>query len=173
MRNFKLILVALSMLPAPAHALEVPFFPRLTATNLAHERLVLPRAFAGDRNVLAIAFNRRQRADVDGWTLWLNDLEATRAGVRWYELPMMSRTTGGAVGRLVDRRWRRNIRDVAQRRRTIPLHVDKARFRYLLGLPEGEDAIQLLVVNRRGDILGRASGRFSAANAAAIEAALR
>ena len=76
------------------------------------------------------------------------------------------------MGWLVDRSMRRGIADQKRRQRTIPLHVDKGRFRDRTGLPDGEDEIQVLVVTRRGTILGRASGRYSEAKAARIQAAL-
>lgn len=172
MRNFKLILVVMSMLPVQAHALEVPFFPRVTASNLEKQRFVLPRDFAGDRNIVVIAYKRRQQADVDTWIPWLNRIVAARRDVRWYELPTISKTTGTLLGWFIDRGMRRGIADIRQRRRTITLYLDKDRFRKTLGLPDGEDMIHILVVTRRGDILGRASGRFSDAGAAAIKAAL-
>lgn len=172
MRNFKLILVVLSMLPVQANALEVPFFPRLTASNLEKQRFVLPRDFAGDRNIVVIAYKRGQQADVDTWMPWLNRIVAARRDVRWYELPTISKTTGTLLGWFIDRGMRRGIADIRQRQRTITLYLDKDRFRETLGLPDSEDMIQILVVTRRGDILGRSSGRFSEAKAAAIETAL-
>lgn len=173
MRKIKLILLALCILPWSAQALEAPFFPKLTASNLEKQRFVLPRDFAGDRNIVVIAYKRRQQADVDTWAPWLNRTEANRPTVRWYELPTISKTTGMVMGWFIDRGMRRGIKDIEQRKRTITLYLDKERFRHVLGLPDSEDEIQILVVTRRGGVLGRVSGRFTPEKAARIAAALK
>ena len=169
MRNIKLILVALSMLPASALALEAPFFPRLVAHNLEKQRVVLPRDFAGDVNVIVVSFKRRQAGDVETWTPWLHRIEAQKRNVRWYSLPTTSRT----AGRIADWIVGRGSTEPDRRRRTIPLHVDKERFGYFLGLPDdAEEDIHILVVTRRAAILARVSGRFTPEKAAVIEQAL-
>jgi hypothetical protein len=42
-------------------------FPKLTAANLEKQAFSLPEDFAGDRNLLLIAFQREQQQNVDTW----------------------------------------------------------------------------------------------------------
>ena len=51
-------------------------FPRLRARDLEGDDAWLPDAFAGDRNVVIVAFQRRHQALVDSWVPWLEDRAA-------------------------------------------------------------------------------------------------
>lgn len=89
---------------------------------------------------------------------FLNALEAQDKRIRWCELPTISRTTGLFMGWMIDRGMRRGLPDVAQRRRAITLYLDKAAFRTALRLPQSNDSIHILLIDRGGRVLYRADG---------------
>lgn len=150
---------------APAAA-ETAMFPPLAADTLSRERVSLPGGLAGRYNLVVVAYRRQQQADVDTWMPTLNALEQADPRLRWYELPTIGRFTGVFVSWWLDDAMRSGIPDLRQRARTITLYVDKDWFRGRLGLPQTEDAIHLLLLDKAGRVLWRHAGRFDETAAA-------
>ena len=93
--------------------------------------------------------------------IWLNGIKPLEKtpGLRVYELPTLY--TGTAAFRAwLDGVMYNGIPDKGQRERTITLYLDKAAFRKSLDLPD-EKQIYALLVNRKGEVLWRAEGRWS------------
>ena len=74
---------------APAHAPAV--FPPVRAHNLNRRTFNLPADFEGERNLVILAFQRKQQALVDPWTAAIRELLARYPDLHFYELPSISR----------------------------------------------------------------------------------
>lgn len=145
-------------------------FPRVTGENLAGQRLTLPGDLAGDRNLLFIAFQRWQQADVDTWTALAAELQRGHPGCGFYELPTIS--PGNPLMRwFINNGMRSGIKDQESRRRTITLFLEKGAFRRGLNLPD-EERIYVLLVGREGTIYWRAEGRLDAEKEHSLRAAI-
>ena len=145
-------------------------FPSLTASNLEKQSMSLPEDFAGDRNLLLVAFQREQQKNVDTWLHEMKRFES-RTNFRYYELPTIDRLNP-AFRWFINNGMRRGIPDREARARTITLYLDKPWFRKALNLPD-EKQIYALLVDRSGRVLWRAAGDFDEAKAASLQAALR
>jgi hypothetical protein len=142
-------------------------FPEVEGSNLAGEDFVLPGDFKGELNLVLIAFQREQQADVDTWLPMGAELEETYEGFRYYELPTIYRANK-AVQWFIDNGMRRGIKDPGARARTITLYLDKPKFRKSLGLPH-EGQIYALLVNSAGEVIWRADGLNSRAKRLDLE----
>ena len=144
-------------------------FPQMTATNLADQTLSLPADFAGERNLLLIAFEREQQKNVDTWIHQMKRFEAS-PGFRYYELPTIEKMNS-MVRWFINGGMRRGIPDPAARARTITLYIDKAPFCEALNITD-EKQIYAILVDRSGRVLWRAAGDFDEAKAASLQAFL-
>ena len=179
-----IFLVAIALVAAPftgagssnnngmKEAREAPegTFPKLTARNLEKQVFSLPGDFAGERNLLLIAFQREQQKNVDTWLSQMHRFEQT-PGFAYYELPTLSRLNPIARW-FINSGMRRGIPDAKARARTLTLYVDKEAFRKALNLPY-EDRIYAVLVDRSGRVHWRAEGDFDEAKAASLQEALR
>lgn len=145
-------------------------FPKLTASNLEKQTLSLPQDFAGERNLLLIAFQRGQQKNVDTWLHEMKRFELS-PNFRYYELPTIDRLNP-VVRWFIDSGMRRGIPDRNARARTITLYLDKVAFRKALNLPD-EKQIYAVLVDRSGRVLWRAEGDFDEAKADSLQRALR
>ena len=144
-------------------------FPRLSASSLAGKTLRLPEDFAGDRNLLLIAFQREQQQNVDTWLHEMKRFELS-PGFQYYELPTIDRLNP-LYRWFINRGMRRGIPDRNARSRTITLYLDKLSFRKALGLPD-ERRIYAVLVDRSGQVVWRAEGDFDEAKAASLQKAI-
>lgn len=131
-------------------------FPGVTGDNLARETYDLPGDFEGDLNLLFVAFRRRQQGAVDTWVPLADQLEAEFPGLRYYELPVISRLYR-PVKWFIDGGMRGGIPDEDTRERTITVYTDTDAFRDPLGI-DSEDTIQVLLVDPAGTVHWRTTG---------------
>ena len=144
-------------------------FPKLKASNLENQTFSLPEDFAGERNLLLIAFQREQQQNVDTWLHQMKRFE-TSPGFNYYELPTIDRLNP-FFRWFINSGMRRGIPDRNARARTITLYLDKPAFRKALNIPD-EKRIYAILVDRSGRVLWRAEGDFDEAKAASLQAAL-
>lgn len=134
-------------------------FPRVKGANLERRAFTLPNDFAGERNLVLIAFKREQQFEIDTWLPAAKRLVQEHPEVRYYELPTISR--GVPLARWwLDSAMRAGIPDRAAREATITLYVDKRAFRDALKLPT-EEMIYALLVGRDGRVLWRDEGSYT------------
>ncbi len=146
-------------------------FPTVTGSNLQRQKLALPQDFQGEQNLVLIAFQQWQQAQVDTWIPFARQLEETHSGLRYYELPTIQRLN--ALSRtFVNEGMRAGIPDPVARERTITLYLDKNAFRQALQLP-GEDDIHVLLLDGQGKVLWRAEGGFTPEKGDSLAAAVR
>ena len=145
-------------------------FPKLTASNLEKQTFTLPEDFAGDRNLLLIAFQREQQQNVDTWLRQMKRFESS-PGFQYYELPTID-SLDPLFRTFINSGMRRGIPDRNARARTITLYLDKPSFRKALSLPD-EEHIYAILVDRSGRVLWRAEGDFDEAKGASLQEVLR
>lgn len=167
-----LLTLALAMtLAGPAQPVaDSVRFPTVTSENLEGRTLTLPADFAGDRNVVFVAFLMQQQKDVDTWGPWLRQTLPKHPGSDFYEIPTIQRMVA-PMRWVITRGMRGGIPDRAVRERTVTLYIDKAPFKAALGIT-AESAIHVLLVDRAGRVLWRTTGPFTPAKAAELERAL-
>jgi hypothetical protein len=142
-------------------------FPAVTGRSLNGRTVALPGDFAGARNVVLIAFTRRQQADVDSWLPYLRTLAGRYADLRIYELPTLGR--GLRLMRpFIDGGMRNGIPDSSVRAATITLYIDKSPFRAALGISD-ENRIHVVLVDRAGGVQWRAEGPYEPQAGAELE----
>ena len=144
-------------------------FPKLKASNLQKKTLSLPGDFDGERNLVLIAFQRKQQENVDTWLREMKRFKSS-PGFHYYELPTISKLNPIARW-FINRGMRSGIPDPEARARTITLYLDKAEFKKALNLPD-ENQIYAILVDRTGRVHWRAEGDFDEAKAASLQQAL-
>jgi hypothetical protein len=144
-------------------------FPTLRAQNLEGVEVELPAAFAGERNVVVIAFRREHQALVDSWVPWFERRAATDPGLRFYEIPTIGRMWA-PVRRFIDGGMAAAIRDPVVLRRTLTVYGNVDRVTVPLGIDD-RSTITVLGVDRAGRVRWSGRGGFTEAAAAALEAA--
>lgn len=176
------VALVLSVLPVlsvtPAQATEVldrrddqpGAFPVIAAETLRGRRLQLPDQLNGERNLLLVAYEREQQADIDTWLAVLDTFSVTQPTFAYYELPTIDNNYKW-MRAVIDGGMKQGIPDRAQRDRTITLYMDVAWFRKQIGTAE-QDGIAALLVDREGTILARWYGRYETACGDQLRAAL-
>ena len=140
----------------PAGNPPEPRFPEVRGSNLDGQEFSFPGDFEGDHNLLFIAFERGQQAEVDTWLPLARTLEDDFPGVRAYELPTIKELPGFVRG-FIDRGMSGGIKDPRARASTVTLYLDKKPFRASLGITT-EATITVLVVDRTGTVLWQTVG---------------
>lgn len=166
---YALYLASLTALMPPVPLIEtsamssdtVPVFPQVNGSSLTKRKFSLPADFEGELNLVVIAFKRKQQEDVDTWMPYLRPLTADHAGLRVYELPVLPRSLTLMRG-VIDGGMRGGIPDSAVRAATITLYINKTPFKKALAIAS-EDSIEVVLVDRAGEIFWRATGVFSEA----------
>lgn len=144
--------------------------PPITADDLNGRSVSMPQGFSGEVNLLLIAFEREQQADIDTWLAVLGPVAAEEPRFDYYELPTVGRFT--AVGRwFLDNAMRSGITSVEQRRRTITIYAPKPELMAGLRL-SAEDRIYAILIDRSGAALWRAEGLASPEKLADLRAAI-
>ena len=145
-------------------------FPVVTSANLEGKTLTLPRDFAGERNIVFVAFLRRQQDDVDTWVPFVKQVIDRTPGVDYYELPTIKRMVA-PMRWMINRGMKGGIDDRSARDRTVTLYIDKEPFKQALGSTD-ENTIHVLVVDRAGHVLWHATGAFDVRKGQQMEQAL-
>ena len=170
--TFRAIVVTLCMMfsTQPQFAADNPVFPSLEAADLNKQKIQLPGGLAGEVNVLLVAFQREQQADIDTWLPLLPTLVKKHSKLSYYEMPVISRSNF-LMRWIIDNGMRGGIPDKQQRARTITLYLDKKPFLKTLEI-SSEDQIYVLLVNKSGEVLWRTEGLASQAKLESLEAYL-
>ena len=142
----------------------------MSARNLEGLDVRLPAAFAGDRNVVMIAFQRQHQSLVDSWVPWLEQQASFDAGLRFYELPTIGRMWA-PVRRFIDGGMAAAIRVPAILQRTFTIYGDVGRLTNPLGITD-RSTITVLLVDARGKVKWQGNGGFTEDKAEALGVAL-
>ena len=145
-------------------------FPTILSYSLDKAKVTLPGGLAGEKNLLLISFEPEQQKQVDTWMPLAQALQHTNFNFRWYRLPVSEREN------FIFRWWesssmRSEETDPETWPWIVPLYVNKAEFRNALQIRNERD-IAVLLIDRQGHVLWRASGPLTPADRAALTAAL-
>jgi hypothetical protein len=144
--------------------------PTVSGKNLLRQKMVFPRDFAGDMNLVFIAFQRWHQNQVDSWVPFVTELASEFPTLHYYEFPTIYR-----MNRLskmfLNEGMRAGIPDAGTRGRTVTLYMDKRPFRAALAIPD-ESEIAVILFNRQGQLLWRSSGAFSEGKGVALQTAV-
>jgi hypothetical protein len=134
-------------------------FPVIEAESLRGRSIRLPDQLKGERNLLIVAYEREQQADIDTWLAVLDTFSVKEPAFAYYELPSLS-SIYKWMRAVIDGGMKQGIPDRTQRDRTITLYLDVEWFRAQIGTAD-EPGIAALLVDREGTILARWYGRYS------------
>ena len=150
-----------------AHPIE---FPKVRARDLQGHDVLLPDAFAGRRNVVIVAFQRRHQDLVDSWVPWLEDRAGADPGLRFYELPTIGRIWAPVRG-VIDGGMATAIGDPVVLQRTLTVYGDRSRLTTPLGIDD-RSTVALFALDDRGAVRWSGAGGFTPETAADLEQAL-
>lgn len=142
-------------------------FPEASGANLSKEEFDLPQDFAGELNLVLVAFKQNQQSKVDTWLAYAEGSAITDNEVSVYELPVLGSSYRLLRG-FIDGGMRSGIPDPVARARTITLYGDKPGFMEALAIPDEND-IHAFLVDGEGQVLWQAAGEHSEAKAAELE----
>lgn len=145
-------------------------FPTVLARNLHGVDVELPGGFAGERNVVIVAFQRDHQRLVDSWVPWLEERAAADPGLRFYEIPTIGRIWA-PVRNFIDGGMARSIKVPEVLSRTLTVYGDVNRVAGPLGIDD-RGTITVLLVDADGVVRWSAAGGFDDATAAELARAL-
>ncbi|MXZ41831.1 MAG: hypothetical protein F4Z18_08650 [Caldilineaceae bacterium SB0666_bin_21] len=144
---------------------EVPMtairFPEVAGRDIDGNDFVVPTDFAGNLNLVLMAFTREHQYDVNTWLPHARELESSRQGFRVYEVPTLWEMNW-FQRRQLDFWMSTGIRDPLARATTITLYTDLQAMQAALAIPDF-DTIQVLLIDRDGLVVWRSEGTFSKA----------
>ena len=136
-------------------------FPEVAGRDIDGNDFVVPTDFAGDLNLVLMAFTREHQYDVNTWLPHVRELESSRQGFRVYEVPTLWEMNW-LQRKQLDFWMSTGIQDPLARATTITLYTDLQALQPALALPDF-DTIQVLLVDRDGLVVWRSEGAFSKA----------
>jgi hypothetical protein len=145
--------------------------PRLEGDFLTGKPAVLPDAAKGKVALVALGFTYDSRFAVEAWGKWFKTQFGGRAGITYFEVPMMGR--GARFGRFfIDRGMRKNTPKDAHDH-VITVYGDTGPWKPRVGFTDArEKDAYLLLVGPDGVVKWMYSGPFDEAKAAALEEAV-
>ena len=142
-------------------------FPEVQGENLAGQPLSFPDDFHGSRTIVLVAFDFKQRADLDTWAPFIGRV-ARGDGARARLFPVLPRAMR-KVEKMIVMTLRKDAAEPAAREATVPLFVDVDEFCLALGIAD-RDLIHTFVVVEDGSISAHFSGLYDEAAGQSIEA---
>ena len=141
-------------------------FPELAARDLNGRELHLPEGLEGECNILVVAFRAPQQFLIDSWAAHLGALESRIPGVRWYEVPCISRAWAPARP-FIDGGMAAAV-DPPGRARTVTVYGELDRLTSSVASIDRR-TVTLLVLDRGGVVRGSLGGRFDIGAAASLD----
>jgi len=126
-----------------------------------------PPGLPSQRVLALVGFDRRHRAEINSWIDGLR-LHHDRS-IPWVKMPVLEDPGTEAARQAMEGRLRAT-HDLPPQR-LVPVFADRDQFIRAAGLSGGDHA-SVLVLDRDGQVLARAEGRFDAARATAIRETL-
>jgi hypothetical protein len=131
-------------------------FPRVAARDLEGHARSLPADFAGQSNLVIVAFRREQQAMVDTWIAWFDTISARYPTLQCYEVPVLATRWSPARG-LIDGGMARAVHEQEARRRTLTVYTDVRRVMDALAIDDA-NTVTVLLVGANGRVRWRAAG---------------
>jgi hypothetical protein len=143
------------------------YFPEVQGESLAGQLLSFPNDFVGSHTIALVAFDFKQRADIDTWAPFIDRI-ARNDGARAKLFAVLPRAMR-MMEKMIVTALRKDIEEPAAREVTVPLFVDLDEFCGALEIGD-RDLIHTFVVAADGSIRAHVSGLFDEAAARKIEA---
>lgn len=140
--------------------------PRVEGSNLNRQKMTFPDDFAGEMNLVFIAFLRWHQDLIDQWVPFVAQLAGEFPDLHYYEFPTLP-DRGVFYRTFLNEGMRAGIPNPTTRARTITLYLDKATFKKALDIAS-ERNIWLYLFDRSGQVLWRVEGRFTEEKGAAL-----
>lgn len=154
------------LLPLGVSAQREARFPKVAGANLENRRFTLPNDLQGDLNIVLLELQPTRREDLAGWLPAVREMCAATPGMRYYDVPVLLKTqnqTDESDGR--DRYRESSERSAWEY--TIPVALDLQSFKNSLGIV-GEEALQILLIDRQGGIVWRDAGKITSEKTQAL-----
>lgn len=145
--------------------------PTVKGSNLLRQKMIFPDDFAGEINLVFVAFLRRHQDLIDEWAPFVDELAEENPELHFYEFPTLPRK-GPIYRTFLNEGMRAGIPNKATRARTITLYLDKSAFRKALDI-ENEQNMWVYLFDKSGEVLWRTAGRFSQEKGAALSEVLK
>ncbi|MEO1164734.1 MAG: hypothetical protein AAFV98_13170 [Chloroflexota bacterium] len=138
---------------------ETDYFPAVSGNNINGDTYMLPQDFAGDYNVVLLAFDQVHQRLVETWIPTLRDLESENELIRIYEVPTLPEY--GPVTRFTtDLAMSGGIQEELARETTITLYTNLALMQEAIGF-ETTDTIHIILVDSEGEVYWQTSGAYT------------
>jgi len=145
-------------------------FPGLSARDLEGRAVSLPDDFAGEVNLVLVAFRREQQPIVDTWIAWFREIAAEHPNLRCYELPVIA-TRWSPARPFIDGGMARAVREREARRRTLTVYTDVRRVTDALAI-EDTSVVTVLLVDSDGRVCWRTTGPANGSAGSGLRRAL-
>lgn len=126
--------------------------PEVAAENLNKVKVVLPRDFTAERNVMMFSFGQDMQAAVDAWDAALSP-NRDGVAVQVYNTPLIP-NPGAIVRGFISGGMRGVYKDKAIRERVVVLYVNEDKYFPALGVTD-KTAPLLVVMDKTGTEIGR------------------
>jgi len=143
--------------------------PEVKAETLNKAKIVVPKDFTAERNILLFSFGRDMQAPVDAWDAALAPSRDGTA-VQVYNMPLIP-NPGAIVRGFISGGMRGIYEDKAVRERVIVLYVDEDAYFPALGVTD-KSAPLVVVTDKAGVELGRVQSMLNDDALAAVTALL-
>ena len=163
-------ILVLLMILSPTFAQTSLIFPEITGENLEGQAFTFPQDFAGDLNLVLIAFSQGQQVQVDTWLAYAEGLELESDLLSIYEIPVLG-SSYRLLRSVIDGGMRSGISDPVARARTITFYGNKPALMEALAL-ENDRTIHALLVKQNGEVVWQAQGEAAEVSIASLEAYL-
>ena len=144
--------------------------PTVSGKNLLRQKMVFPRDFAGEINLVFIPFQRWHQNQVDSWVPLVEKVASELSTFHYYEFPTLER-----MNRLsqmfLNEGMRAGIPNEGTRGRTVTLYLDKVLLRKALAIPDESETV-IILFDRQGRQLWRTNGAFSEEKGAELQTAV-
>jgi hypothetical protein len=140
---------------SPIERTKANAFPQMEGIDLLGRKRQVPQDFEGSYQLVAVAFEREQQAEVDTWIAAADILMKEFEELRFYELPIIYEVNP-LYRTWINNGMRAGIPFEKARKRTITIYTDRQRFLEMMDL--NADQIYVFLLGEDGTIQWQTSG---------------
>jgi hypothetical protein len=149
---------------APSESGLLGKVPSLSAKRLDQTHVAIPQQLPAERTVAVVVFKREQREDAQSWIDGLGLHQ--RSDIAWVRVPVWS-PKDPAEQQRIEQHLAKRYPTQSDQARVLPVFTDRDAFVRAAGLGS-TDQVSVLVLDREGNVLAKAQGRFDQNKAAAM-----
>ena len=156
-------------LAGPSETNVMGRLPVLTAKRVDQQRVVLPHGLSANRTLALVGFGREQHDEIDSWIKGLRlDQDST---ISWIKMPVLNDPGDEGTRSAIEDTMLARLPTEQARSRLVPVFTNREAFIRAAGL-SGTKHASVLVLDREGNVLARAEGRFNPDKAHALRETL-